>query len=117
WSPLFERAGVAVVFSGHDHSYERTVPVRDFEPASPGVVYIVSGGGGADLYPVGRSPWTAHSRSIHHVVRANVRGCALDLQAVAADGAVFDRAPIDRCGHEPQAGGRRTGAAAEGNGR
>jgi hypothetical protein len=98
WSPLFERAAVAVVFNGHDHTYERTVPVRDFEPAGPGVVYVVTGGGGGELYNVGRSAWTAHSASVHHVVRVEVRGCALDLQAVATDGAVFDRASIDRCG-------------------
>ena len=98
WSPLFERAGVAVVFSGHDHSYERTLAIRDFEPGSPGVVYIVTGGGGANLYPVGRSAWTASAKSIHHVLRAEVRDCALDLQAVASDGEVFDRTTIDRCG-------------------
>jgi len=101
WSPLFERALVAVVFSGHDHTYERTVPIRDFDQRGPGVVYVVTGGGGADLYPVGRSAWTAHAASIHHVLRAEVRDCALDLQAIAADGEVFDRATIDRCGERP----------------
>ncbi len=103
WSPLFERAGVAVVFAGHDHTYERTVPIRDYAPASAGVVYVVTGGGGAGLYQVGRNPWTAHAASVHHVVRAEVRGCTLDLQAVAADGTVFDRAAIDRCGGGPAA--------------
>ncbi len=98
WSPLFERARVAVVFSGHDHSYERTIPVREFVPDAPGVVYVVTGGGGDDLYKVGRSAWTASSASINHVVRVAVRGCALDLEAVAADGAVFDRASLNRCG-------------------
>lgn len=101
WSPLFERAHVAVVFSGHDHTYERTVPIREFEAGSPGVVYVVTGGGGAALYKVGRSAWTAHAASVHHVVRAEVRGCALDLQAITSDGAVFDRAAIDRCGERP----------------
>ena len=98
WSPLFERARVAVVFSGHDHTYERTVPIREFAPGGPGVVYVVTGGGGARLYRVGRSPWTAHAASVHHVVRAEVRDCLLDLQAVNTDGAVVDRTTIDRCG-------------------
>jgi len=101
WSPLFERARVAIVFNGHDHSYERTVPLRDFDPGGPGVMYVVTGGGGGTLYTVGRSAWTAHSASIHHVVRVDVRGCALALQAIASDGAVFDRATIDRCGDRP----------------
>jgi hypothetical protein len=98
WGPLFEGARVAVVFSGHDHIYERTVPIRDFDPGSPGVVYVVTGGGGAPLYAVGRNAWTAHAASVHHVVRAEVRDCVLELQAVHANGAVFDGAIIDRCG-------------------
>jgi calcineurin-like phosphoesterase family protein len=98
WSPLFERSRVAMVFSGHEHSYERTVPIRDFDPAGPGVVYVVTGGGGGELYKVGRSAWTAQAASTHHVVRVEVRGCALDLQAITPDGATFDRTTIDRCG-------------------
>ena len=98
WSPLFERAGVAMVFSGHDHTYERTVPIRDFDLGSPGVVYVVTGGGGAEVYPVGRNIWTAHSASVHHVVRVDVRGCRLALLAIAVDGSVLDRTAIDRCG-------------------
>lgn len=98
WSPLFERARVAIVFSGHDHTYERSIPVRGYVPDAPGVVYVVTGGGGAPLYHVGRSAWTASSASIHHVVRVAVRACALGLEAVAVGGAVFDRASLDRCG-------------------
>ena len=41
--PLFQKYGVSMVFSGHDHDYERGRQL--------GVDYIVSGGGGAPLYP------------------------------------------------------------------
>ena len=41
--PLLEKYGVDLVFSGHDHSYERA--------DNNNIVYIVSGGGGAPLYP------------------------------------------------------------------
>ncbi len=37
--PLFVKHAVDLVFSGHDHVYERTIPIR-------GVTYVVSGGGG-----------------------------------------------------------------------
>lgn len=40
--PLFQTYGVDLVFNGHDHCYERT--------DQDGVVYIVTGGGGAGLY-------------------------------------------------------------------
>jgi acid phosphatase type 7 len=75
-APLFEQCGVDVVFSGHVHNYQRSKPLK-FKPDSDkpaargavngkftldtvfdgksqtqpkGVVYIVSGGGGASLY-------------------------------------------------------------------
>ena len=41
--PLLEKYGVDLVFSGHDHSYERA--------DNNNIVYIVAGGGGAPLYP------------------------------------------------------------------
>jgi len=41
--PLLEKYGVDLVFSGHDHSYERA--------DNNNIVYIVTGGGGASLYP------------------------------------------------------------------
>jgi len=39
WEPLFVKYGVSVVFSGHDHFYERTKPQKD-------IVYFVTGSGG-----------------------------------------------------------------------
>jgi predicted phosphodiesterase len=82
--PLFARHGVDVVFSGHDHVYERTVTIK-------GVTYVVSGGGGRRLYPAGRSARTASSVSVHHAVLVRVEGRHLSLEAVEADGKVVDR--------------------------
>lgn len=51
--PVFEEQGVDVVFSGHDHLYERTQPMHGDHAATAGergIVYIVSGAGGAKLY-------------------------------------------------------------------
>jgi hypothetical protein len=36
WLPLFDRYEVDLVLSGHDHGYERSFPVRGFEPAADG---------------------------------------------------------------------------------
>lgn len=46
WTPLFEdpTSKVRAVFTGHDHDYQRL--------SHGGLTYIVSGGAGADLYPV-----------------------------------------------------------------
>ncbi len=50
--PALEQAGVDVVFNGHDHLYCRTVPLRGGVAVEPGqgIVYVVSGAGGARLY-------------------------------------------------------------------
>jgi hypothetical protein len=82
--PTLARHGVNLVFSGHDHDYERTVQIK-------GATYVVTGGGGKDLYEAGESEWTAFSRSTHHAVRVRVDGDRLLLEAVEPTGAVVDR--------------------------
>jgi acid phosphatase type 7 len=82
--PLFARHAVDLVFSGHDHVYERTVPIR-------GVTYVVSGGGGRRLYPAGNGEFTASSVSAHHAVLVRVSGRRLLLEAVEVGGKVVDR--------------------------
>jgi hypothetical protein len=82
--PVLARHGVDLVFNGHDHHYERTVQIK-------GVTYVVTGGGGKDLYEAGESEWTAFSRSTHHAVSVRVDGDRLRLEAVETHGAVIDR--------------------------
>ncbi|HXE80360.1 MAG TPA: Ig-like domain-containing protein, partial [Vicinamibacterales bacterium] len=100
--PLFERYGVQLVISGHDHNYERSTPWRQTSGGKP-VTYVVTGGGGAKLYGVGQSAWTVRSLSAHHYVRANVTDCALYLVAVGLDGQKLDGMTLDRCAQERDA--------------
>ncbi len=87
--PVLAGGGVDLVFCGHDHAYERTVPIR-------GVTHVLSGGGGKRLYPVGRSEWTAFSKSAYHAVLVRVDGGRLSLEAVGPDGTVLDRMDLSR---------------------
>ena len=87
--PVLIRQGVDLVFSGHDHAYERTRPIS-------GVTYVLSGGGGKGLYPAGRSEWTAFSKSTHHAVVVRIDGERLSLEAVEPDGTVIDHADLSR---------------------
>jgi hypothetical protein len=89
FSPLFARYGVQVVFSGHDHDYERTTPID-------GVTYIVTGGGGHGTRPVGSSSYTAYSEDVLHFVYAEVTGDQMLLHAIDATGREFDSARIQR---------------------
>jgi hypothetical protein len=93
WVPLFERYRVALVLNGHDHNYQR------FQSAQ-GVTYVVTGGGGKELYPIepcpgGVPPRQAAARR-HHFTAVEVRQGSLTVTAVADDGTVLDRAVIRR---------------------
>lgn len=96
FGPIFERYGVQLVISAHEHIYERSKPWREGTSGSP-VTYIVTGGGGGPLYPAGTDAWTAYSASRHHYLRATADTCSLDVEAVGLSGAVFDRTSLSRC--------------------
>ena len=93
WVPLLERYRAALVLNGHDHHYERFR-----SPA--GVTYVVTGGGGRELYPVHPACAVTAARQAvavkHHFVGVEVRAGSLALTAVGADGQVIDRAVITR---------------------
>ncbi len=98
--PIFETYDVDVVFSGHDHHYERTYPILNNTCTTPqdgGVVYYVTGGGGAPLYPVFGDWFTAYSDSLNHFLKVEVNDCWLRLDALDTNGYVFDSYEIDHC--------------------
>jgi predicted phosphodiesterase len=82
---LASQYGVQMIFTGHDHIYERSNPVN-------GVVTIVSGGGGAALYQFG-GKWDEASNqfwSRYNCVKVSVRENTLKLSALGLEGEVFD---------------------------
>jgi len=88
-SPLFEQGGVSLVFSGHDHIYERTEKIR-------GVTYIVTGGGGSSLYSAARAEWVAASDQSHHFCKVRIGGNHCDVTMIRADGTTGDRFVLTR---------------------
>ena len=117
---LFEAGGVDVVFAGHVHNYQRSFPLR-YQPAdgtwildkafdgvtatrSSGVVYIVTGAGGAGLYnpeqhdaPETWQPFTARFVSnTHSLTVVDVEGGRLTLRQLAAGGQEVDRVVLTK---------------------
>jgi calcineurin-like phosphoesterase family protein len=89
--PIFTRSRVDIVFAGHDHAYERIHP-RD------GVTYIVSGNGGANLYPH-RNPhdYTAvFYNQKHGLTLVTVDGERLLLRHINVDGKEIDRLELEK---------------------
>ena len=56
WGPLFDQHAVDLVVNGHNHSYERTHPVRAGKRATAGTVYVTAGAGGQAAYPSSLHP-------------------------------------------------------------
>src|SRR6202521_5714749 len=91
--PLFLKYGVQVVYSGHDHIYERTKPQK-------GIAYFVSGAGGelrqGDLK---RSALTAAGFDQDRSFMLNeIAGDDLFLQVVSRTGQTVDQGVIHREG-------------------
>jgi HEAT repeat protein/3',5'-cyclic AMP phosphodiesterase CpdA len=91
FAPLFEQYQVDVVFNGHDHIYERSFPMRARRrDDESGVIYVVTGGGGAPLYHVDAGEWTAFATSTHHCCIVSLDGPHLRWQTYDLNGDVVD---------------------------
>ncbi|MDH3539089.1 MAG: metallophosphoesterase [Acidimicrobiia bacterium] len=82
FSPIFERHGVQLVLSGHEHDYQRTDEIN-------GVTYVVSGAG-AGTRRTGNRSYTAYSASTMNFVDVNVFEDRMVLRAVDHELMVFD---------------------------
>ncbi len=90
--PALEAHGVDVVFNGHNHYYERIYPMRALRRDDVrGVHYVITGGGGAPIYPARKEWFTAAHESAHHYCIVDVDGPWLTLTAYGVDGHVIDQ--------------------------
>jgi hypothetical protein len=94
WAQLCDELHVDLCLTGHDHLYERSVPLRAGVEAPPGqgTVYIVSGNGGQFLYDlIEPAPFSAaHNDTLHGFVRIDVAARRLSLAEVTTRGNVID---------------------------
>lgn len=94
--PLYEQYGVDLVLSGHDHTYQRTMPIYQGEiDEARGITYIISGAGAMANYPCRpESPeWLASAfcgRTIGIYARISVDGPTMVIEGVNANGEVVD---------------------------
>jgi predicted phosphodiesterase len=89
WIGLLDR-DVVLVLSGHDHNYQR------FE--QNGISFVVSGGGGRALYDLNECPPNhpemLAGAAVHHFVALRHDDDTIVLDAIDADGVVFDSVSI-----------------------
>jgi 3',5'-cyclic AMP phosphodiesterase CpdA len=104
--PIFIKHGVQVVFSGHDHIYERIKPQQ-------GIVYFVSGSGGqlrkGNVRPSDET--AAYFDQDQSFMLVEVTDAEMHFQAISRAGQVVDSGVIQRRGSETTIGPPgRTGA-------
>ncbi len=95
--PTFKSHGVTMVISGHDHYYEHGT-------SNNGIPYVISGGGGAPLYSIGKpSPLFPHkviyNKSGYHYLTIDVNGKYVHVKAKSPKGVkmeefYFNKPPI-----------------------
>jgi predicted phosphodiesterase len=86
-APIAARHGVQLVLSGHDHDYQRSIPID-------GVIYVVSGAGSGSRRT--SDEWfTDESWAEMHFLDLATVGDRLVIRAVDRDGLVFDEFSID----------------------
>lgn len=85
---FFKRYGVQLYLNGHDHHYERTIPIE-------GTTYLTTGSG-AGLRAVGRSAWTAYSASRLGFGSIEIYPDDLVIRGIGPNGEIFDQGAIAR---------------------
>jgi hypothetical protein len=118
--PMFQGYRVNLVLSGNSHNYERSFPLTNGVPATGGITYIVSGGGGSGFdkftsgYP--EPSWSAYRESDWwEFAKITVSPTSIQENAVRADtDTVFDSATINPLPPDTTAPAAPTGLADSG---
>ncbi|MBC9715191.1 chitosanase [Streptomyces sp. TRM66268-LWL] len=100
WQQL-EAAGAELVLNGHDHHYERFAPqTRDAQASPTGIVQIIGGAGGKDLYGQGDTVQPNSAKRIWDkfgVVKLDFTDTGFRSQFVDTSGTVLDTSPTYSC--------------------
>jgi hypothetical protein len=91
YAALLEKSSVSVLFSGHDHLYQRSKRMNK-------VVYLTVGTGGAAVMrgPIDGRPWLEKEIVGHGLALARVDGKRLSLEFFDENGAALDRLDLDK---------------------
>jgi hypothetical protein len=107
WQPLFDKYKVDMVFTGHDHLYERSKPIRGLMGSDgivaeagtngapvkeSGTVFVVAAGAGAPLYTAKSScAHTQITESVRNFVIVDIADRKMKYAAYRLDGTTLDQ--------------------------
>lgn len=93
WMPLFDEFKVPVAFENHDHTFKRTVPIRNGEKNPEGTVYLGDGcmGVGAREIKNGDAWYIEKASSTQHIWVVDVDANGVSCRAIDVEGNQFDQ--------------------------
>ncbi|MCK9525995.1 MAG: metallophosphoesterase family protein [Limnochordia bacterium] len=96
WAGIFDEYGVSLYLAGHNHCYERSLPIKADKLDPEGVIYMTHGPVGDKLYSVGNEWWSATTLegfsmySIYSFEGSRIRGTAKTLDGTVVDEFVLE---------------------------
>ena len=93
--PIFQKYGVDMVLSGHDHHYERSFPIGSKSDYSA-ITYIVCGNGGTPMRYNSPRMWTLYSERVYGFTMINIDGTKMHFQSISIDDRVIDEFTLDK---------------------
>jgi len=93
--PVFQKYNVDMVFSGHDHDYERTFPIGS-RTGDHAVTYIVCGNGGTPLRYVWPREWSLYAERDFGFTKVDIDGTKLTMKAININDEVVDEFTLDK---------------------
>jgi hypothetical protein len=96
WVDIFEKYGLDLYFSGHNHCYERTWPIKDGSINREGITHVTHGPAGDKFYNVGSQWWSAVIKPKNPMYSIyTVEGSQIKVQARDIDGSLIDEFSLE----------------------
>jgi tetratricopeptide (TPR) repeat protein len=93
--PVFLEYGVDMVFSGHDHDYERTFPVASKTGGGP-TTFVVCGNGGTPMRHYYPREFTKYAERVYGFTLLQLKGKTLHFQSININNEVIDEFILDK---------------------
>jgi Icc-related predicted phosphoesterase len=97
--PLYEKYSVDMVFFGHLHTYQRTLPIKENKiDRKNGVIYVQGGGSGGNLedFAPTRAWFSAKTYRGHHYFMVSVSENTLNLKMYDTEGRLRDYLDVEK---------------------
>lgn len=93
WLPLFDEYQIPIAFEHHDHTFKRTVPIKNEQENPSGTVYLGDGAWGVPVRNVFNPATTWYlekASSTHHFFEVTLTPTNIDVKAINAQNSIFD---------------------------